>query len=420
MAEKQHINLVFIGHVDHGKSTLVGRTFYDTGNLSEQDKVKYDKLAEEYGKPGFGFAYMMDTVEEERKRGVTIDLSYKKFDTQKNSFTIIDAPGHQDFVKNMITGTSQADAAVLVVAAGEGMKAQTKEHAQLSKVLGVGQLVVALNKMDTINYDEAKYKERVEELSKALPGYGWKDYKVVPVSALKGDNVAKKSESMPWYNGPTLVEALDELKAKPPATDKPLRLPIQDVYNIKGVGTVPVGRVESGVLKPNDKIIVMPSGKTGEVKSVEAHHEQLPQANPGDNVGFNVRGWSRDDIKRGDVVGHENNPPTVAEEFTAQIVVLNHPKGVAVGYTPVFHLHTLQVACTITQMLEKIDPKTGTVVEQNPTFLKNGDSAKVIIKPTVPIVVEKVQDFPSLGRFAIRDMGQTVAAGVVLDVKKKA
>ena len=423
MAEKPHVNLVFIGHVDNGKSTTVGRLLYDTGALSEQDYRKLKAEADAKGKGTFAFAYAMDNLKEERERGVTIDVAYKKFIGQKNQFTIIDAPGHRDFVKNMITGTSQADAAVLVVtgndAADTGPQPQTKEHAFLAQVMGLKQLIVAVNKMDELKYEEAKFKNIVDKMTKLLTGIGYKvadQVKFVPISAWEGENVAKNSGKMPWYKGHTLVQSLDELKAPALPTDKPLRLPVQDVYNIKGVGCVPVGRVETGILKPGDKIVVMPSGKQGEVKSIEAHHEQLAQAIPGDNVGFNVRGLEKKDLTRGDVIGHANSPPTVAKDFTAQIVVLSHPTAIPVGYTPVFHMHTAQISCTITEIQKSLDPKTGQVKENNPKFLKTGDAAIVKITPLKPLCVEEFKKFPQLGRFAIRDMGQTVAAGVILSI----
>ena len=421
MAEKPHINLVFIGHVDHGKSTTVGRLLYDTGALPENEYRKLQAEAEAKGKGTFAFAYAMDNLKEERERGVTIDVAYKKFIGQKNQFTIIDAPGHRDFVKNMITGTSQADAGVLVVACKEGPQPQTKEHAFLAQVMGLKQLVIAINKMDEVNYEEAKFNEVKDQMSKLLTGIGYKldNVKFVPISAWEGENIAKATGKMSWYKGETLVASLDNLSAPALPTDKPLRLPIQDVYSIKGVGVVPVGRVETGVMKPGDKIIVMPSGKTGEVKTVEAHHEQLPSAGPGDNVGFNIRGLEKKDVARGDVLGHVNNPPTVAKDFTAQIVVLNHPTAIPVGYTPVFHMHTAQLSCTLTEIQKKLDPKTGETKEENPKFLKTGDAAIIKVTPLKPICVEEYKKFPQLGRFAIRDMGQTVAAGIILSVTPK-
>jgi len=421
MADKPHMNLVFIGHVDHGKSTTVGRLLVDTGHIEQYVIDKYKKEAEQKGKATFEFAWVMDNLKEERERGLTIDVAHRKFTTDKYYFTIIDAPGHRDFVKNMITGTSQADAAVIVVSAIEGPQAQTKEHIYLAKTLGVAQVVISINKMDAVNYDQKKYeaaKQAVEALLKTV-GYKVEEIPFIPASGYIGDNIAKKSANTPWYKGPTMVEALNNLKMPPKLTDKPLRLPIQDVYTITGVGTVPVGRVETGVLKPEMKIIFMPSNKVGEVKSIEMHHENLPQAVPGDNVGFNVRGISKTDVKRGDVVGPADNPPTVAKSFTAQILVINHPSVITVGYTPVFHCHTAQVACKFEALLKKVDPKTGQTQEENPQFLKTGDIAVVKIVPTRPMVIERAKDFPQLARFAIRDMGATVAAGTVMEIEKK-
>ena len=419
--QKEHLNIVFIGHVDHGKSTTVGRLLFETGAIDQRIIEQYRRQAEEKGKATFEFAWVMDRLKEERERGLTIDVSHQKFETDKYYFTIIDAPGHRDFVKNMITGTSQADAAVLVVAAPEGVMAQTKEHVFLARTLGVPQLIVAINKMDATQppYDEKRFNEVKEDVEKLLKMVGYRDVIFVPISAYKGDNVIKKSENTPWYKGPTLLEALNALKPPEKPVDKPLRIPVQDVYSIKGIGTVPVGRVETGVLKVGDRVIFMPANKVGEVKSIEMHHEPMKEAYPGDNIGFNVRGIGKDDIKRGDVAGHVNNPPTVVKNFTAQIVVLNHPNVIAPGYTPVFHAHTAQVACRFEELLKKIDPRTGQVIEENPQFIKTGDIAVAKIVPTRLMVLEKVSEIPQLGRFAIRDMGTTVAAGQCIDLEKK-
>ena len=422
--EKPHMNLVFIGHVDHGKSTSVGRLMFDSGALPEQELRKLKEKAEALGKGGFEFAFVMDNLKEEQERGVTIDLSHKKFDTPKYYFTIIDAPGHRDFIKNMITGASQADAAVLVVST-EGVMAQTKEHAFLSRTLGVGQMIVAVNKIDTVNYDQAKYEAVQKDVAALLKSVGYKDDQVqfVPISAYHGDNVVKKSDKMTWWKGPTLMEALDKLNEPEKPTDLPLRLPIQDLYNIKGIGTVPVGKIETGVMKVGDKIIIVPGregkGVSGEVKTIEMHHSAVNQAGPGDNVGFNVRGIGVKDAARGDVLGKTDNVPTVATEFTAQIVVLNHPTVVTVGYTPVFHIHTAQVACQITAIEKKINPQTGETLQENPDFLKNGEAAIVKIKPVQPMCIEKQKEIPQMSRFAVRDSGQTVAAGMCIDLVKK-
>jgi elongation factor 1-alpha len=278
-------------------------------------------------------------------------------------------------------------------------------------------MIVAVNKMDAVNYQEAKFKETREAVEKLLKGVGYKIEEIafVPTSGFVGDNVAKKSTNMDWYKGPTLVEALDNFKVPNQPVDKPLRLPIQDVYSITGVGTVPVGRIETGVMKINDKVVFVPSGAQGEIKTIEMHHEQVTEARPGDNVGFNVRGVNKTDIKRGDVLCHANNPAKAVKEFTAQIIVLNHPSVISKGYTPVFHIHTAQIACTITEIVKKMDPKTGAVVAENPDFIKTGDAAIIKVKPTKPIVLEKQSEVPQLARFAIRDMGQTVAAGICID-----
>ncbi len=424
---KEHINLVFIGHVDHGKSTTVGRLLYDTGNIDEQAMRKLKEKAEQLGKKGFEFAFVMDNLKEEQERGVTIDLSHKRFDTDKYYFTIIDAPGHKDFIKNMITGASQADCAVLVVAANDGVNAQTIEHLKLSKIFGVGQLLVAVNKMDIsgVNYSEARYKEVVEEVKKHAQQAGWKADQVryIPMASLIGENINKKPTHMPWWTGDTLLDAINKFTIPQKPVDLPLRLPIQDVYNITGIGVVPVGRIETGIMKVGDKIVIVPGregkGVHGEVKTIEMHHETVNEAEPGDNVGFNVRGLAKKDIARGDVLGPETNPPTVATEFTAQVVIMNHPSVVTIGYTPVFHIHTAQVACQFMEIIKKINPATGQEVTENKEILKNGDAAIVRLKPMQAVVIEKNSAIPQMSRFAIRDSGATVGAGMCMDLVKK-
>ena len=422
-AEKPHMNLAVIGHIDHGKSTTVGRMMFETGAVPAHIIEGYRKEAESKGKATFEFAWVMDNLKEERERGITIDIAHKRFDTAKFYFTVVDCPGHRDFVKNMITGASQADAAILVVAASDGVMDQTKEHVFLSRTLGITQLIICINKMDALKppYDQKRFEEVKKDLSALLSMVGYKpaDILFIPISALGGTNLKVKSPDTPWYTGPTLLEALDTLKEPEKPTDKPLRLPIQDVYSISGIGTVPVGRVETGIMKKGMKVSFQPANKDGEIKSIEMHHEEIPQALPGDNVGFNVRGLGKGDIRRGDVCGPADAPPTVADEFTAQIVILQHPSAITIGYTPVFHCHTTQTACTFVELKRKLDPRTGQTKEENPTFLKSGDAAIVQIKPTKPMVIENVKDLPQLGRFAIRDMGQTIAAGMCIAVQPK-
>jgi elongation factor 1-alpha len=427
-SQKPHLNLVIIGHVDHGKSTLVGHILYRLGYFDQKTMQAIEEEAKKIGKESFKFAWLMDRMKEERERGVTIALSYMRFETKKYFFTIIDAPGHRDFIKNMITGASQADAAILVVSARKGEfeagmspEGQTREHAILTKTMGIDQLIVAVNKMDATEppYSKERYLQVKETLGKFLKGLGYNPDKVpfIPVSAWTGENLIERSPNMPWYDGPVVVEALDMLQVPPKPIDKPLRLPIQDVYSISGVGVVPVGRVETGVLKVGDKVIFMPAGVVGEVRSIETHHMRIEKAEPGDNIGFNVRGVEKKDIKRGDVAGHPENPPSVVDEFTARVFVIWHPTAIAVGYTPVVHVHTASVASRITEIVAKLDPRTGKEVEKNPQFIKQGDNAIVKFKPIKPLVIEKYSDFPQLGRFAMRDMGKTIGIGIVTDIK---
>ncbi|MDY6780384.1 MAG: translation elongation factor EF-1 subunit alpha, partial [Halobacteria archaeon] len=346
--DKPHMNLAIIGHVDHGKSTLVGRLLFETENVPEHVIEQYREEAEEKGKGGFEFAYVMDSLDEERERGVTIDIAHQEFDTDEYFFTIIDAPGHRDFVKNMITGASQADNAVLVVDVQDGVQPQTKEHVFLAKTLGINELIIAVNKMDTVDYDESDYNQTVEEIKELLKQvqFDADNAKFIPVSAFEGDNVAEPSDNTGWYDGPTVLDALNDLEEPEEPTDLPMRLPVQDVYNISGIGTVPVGRIETGEMEPGDNVSFQPADVGGEVKTIEMHHEEVDYAGPGDNVGFNVRGVGQDDIRRGDVCGPADDPPTVAESFKAQVVVMQHPSVITAGYTPVFHAHTAQVACT--------------------------------------------------------------------------
>jgi len=432
VSEKPHLNIVVVGHVDHGKSTCMGHLLFLLGYVDERTIREYAEASEKFGAGDtFKFAWIMDKLKEERERGLTIDLSYWKFETNKYSFTIIDAPGHRDFIKNMITGASQADCALLVSSARKGefevgieAGGQTREHAFLLRTLGVSQVVVAINKMDdpSVNWSQERYEECRKQLEYLLRTVGFNVAKVpfIPISAWTGDNLIKRSEKMPWYKGPTLVEALDTFEIPPKPIDKPLRIPVQDVYSITGVGTVPVGRVETGVLKEGDKVVFVPAGKEGEVKSIEMHHTRIPKAIPGDNIGFNVRGIAKKDIRRGDVCAHPTNPPKAVKEFIGQIIVVYHPTSIAQGYTPVLHAHTAQIACKFAELIQKINPRTGEVIEDHPSFLKTGDSALVRFQPIRPIAIETYAEIPQLGRFAIRDMGTTIAAGVVKEITQTA
>jgi elongation factor 1-alpha len=428
--EKTHINLVVIGHVDAGKSTTTGHLIYKCGGIDKRTIEKFEKEAAELGKASFKYAWVLDNLKAERERGITIDIALWKFESPKFYFTVIDAPGHRDFIKNMITGTSQADIAILVIdssvggfEAGISKDGQTREHALLAFTLGVKQMIVACNKMDdvSVKYGEGRYKEIKAEVSTYLKKVGYKPMKIpfVPISGWMGDNMIDKSTNMPWYKGPYLLEALDNANPPKRPVDKPLRLPLQDVYKIGGIGTVPVGRVETGVIKPGMVCTFAPVQITTEVKSVEMHHESLPEAVPGDNVGFNVKNVSVKDIRRGNVCGDsKKDPPKGASTFFAQVIVMNHPGQISSGYSPVLDCHTAHVACKFKNIDQKMDRRSGKVLEENPKFVKTGDACMVTLEPTKPLCVESFAEYPPLGRFAVRDMRQTVAVGVIKSVDK--
>uniref|UniRef100_A0A8D1Z424 Elongation factor 1-alpha n=1 Tax=Sus scrofa TaxID=9823 RepID=A0A8D1Z424_PIG len=441
--EKTHINIVVIGHVDSGKSTTTGHLIYKCGGIDKRTIEKFEKEAAEMGKGSFKYAWVLDKLKAERERGITIDISLWKFETSKYYITIIDAPGHRDFIKNMITGTSQADCAVLIVAAGVGefeagisKNGQTREHALLAFTLGVKQLIVAVNKMDSTEpaFSAARFQEITKEVSNYIKKIGYNPASVafVPISGWHGDNMLEPSTNMPWFKGwkverkegnatgVTLLEALDSILPPTRPVNKPLRLPLQDVYKIGGIGTVPVGRVETGFLKAGMVVTFAPNNVTTEVKSVEMHHEALAEALPGDNVGFNVKNVSVKDIRRGNVAGDsKNDPPMEASSFVAQVIVLNHPGQIHAGYSPVLDCHTSHISCKFAELREKMDRRSGKKLEDNPKALKSGDAAMVQMVPSKAMCVETFSQYPPLGRFAVRDMRQTVAVGVIKAVEKK-
>jgi len=440
--ELTHISIVVIGHVDSGKSTTTGHLIYKCGGIDKRAIEKFEKEAQDIGKGSFKYAWVLDKLKAERERGITIDIALWKFKTSKYSVTVIDAPGHRDFIKNMITGTSQADCAILIVASGVGefeagisKNGQTREHALLAYTLGVKQLIIACNKMDSTEppYSEARYNEIAKEVGNYIKkiGYNPKSVPFVPISGWHGDNMLEKSDKMGWFKGwtkevkdkkdtgYTLIEALDCIEPPSRPSDKPLRLPLQDVYKIGGIGTVPVGRVETGIIKPGQVVTFAPANLSTEVKSVEMHHEALAEAVPGDNVGFNVKNVSVKDIKRGMVAGDsKNDAPKECKSFYAQVIVMNHPGEIHAGYSPVLDCHTAHIACKFSELKEKIDRRSGKVLEENPKMLKSGDAGMITMVPSKPMCVEKFSEYPPLGRFAVRDMKQTVAVGIIKDVEK--
>lgn len=414
--ELENLNLVVIGHVDSGKSTSTGHLICQCGGIDQRTIDKYKKEAEEMGKGSFAYAWVLDKLKSERARGITINIALNKFDTKNYKCTIIDAPGHRDFIKNMITGTSQADVAILMISAAPGefeagisAEGQTREHALLAFTLGIRQVIVTINKMDNKNveFSEGRYQDIVKEATNFLKKTGFKPENVtfVPISGLTGENLTKKSEKMSWYKGPSLTDAIDNIKGIERPKDKALRLPLQDIYKISGVGVVPVGRVETGILKVGMNVTFTPSGLKSDVKSIEIHHEQLQQAEPGLNVGFNVKGVTVKDVKRGFVVSDtKNDPAKMCESFLAQVIVIKHPGTIANGYCPVLDCHTAHIACKFEKIVSKIDRRNGKVIDEDPQGIKSNDCAMIKIVPTKPLVVETFKEYPPLGRFAVRDM----------------
>jgi elongation factor 1-alpha len=446
-SDKGHINVVVIGHVDSGKSTTTGHLIYKCGGIDARTIEKFEKEAAELGKQSFKYAWVLDKLKAERERGITIDIALWKFETPRYNVTVIDAPGHRDFIKNMITGTSQADCAILIIAGGVGefeagisKDGQTREHVLLAYTLGVRQLIVAINKMDLVKWDEARFEEIVKETSNFIKkvGFNPKTVAFVPISGYNGDNMIDNSDNCPWYkgwaievpnpadkkivssSGKTLLQAIDAIQMPVRPSMNPLRLPLQDVYKIGGIGTVPVGRVESGIIKAGMLVKFAPAGPTTEVKSVEMHHQQLVDGGfPGDNVGFNVKNVSVKEIRRGNVASDAKREPAFGViDFTAQVIIVAHPGQIRAGYSPVLDCHTAHIACKFGAILEKIDRRSGKKVEDNPEFVKNGDACIATMVPSKPLCVEAYVDFPPLGRFAVRDMRQTVAIGVIKAVKK--
>lgn len=442
MPEKPHINLVVIGHVDSGKSTTTGHLIYKCGGIDKRTIEKFEKESNEMGKGSFKYAWVLDKLKAERERGITIDIALWKFVTPAYEVTVIDAPGHRDFIKNMITGTTQADCAMLVIAAGVGefeagfsKEGQTREHAMLAYTMGVKQMIVGVNKMDTTEppFSEERYKEITPNVSQYLKKVGYNPATVpfIPISGFHGDNIIEHSTRMPWFKGAkieigktssnpkTLLEAIDCMSPPARQVDKPLRLPLQDVYKIGGIGTVPVGRVETGVLKPGMVVTFAPTNISTEVKSVEMHHTAIPVAQPGDNVGFNVKNVSVKELRRGHVAGDsKNDPPKETKAFVAQIIVLQVPNHISKGYSPVLDCHTSHTACRFENLIKKLDRRTGQEIENEPSMLKSGESGLVSLVPTKPMCVEAMSEYPPLGRFAVRDMKSTVAVGVVKSVEK--
>lgn len=432
MPEKEKINIAFIGHVDHGKSTLVGHLFFKFGAIDERKMNRLERQASQTKKKGkFKFAFVMDDTKEERERGLTIQVTYKRFETKNYIFNIKDAPGHQDFVRNMISGAGDADVAVLVVDAKDrdekgNLMPQTKEHLILISSLGVDKIIVALNKMDATqpSYDKEMYETTKTMIETFVEQIGIKvDLVFIPISAYYAENLTNKSEKMKWYTGKTFIEILNDLDPpKRQRADGPLRMPLLRTFG-SPQGAILAGTIESGQLKLEDEIIVVPyptlGSLKGKVKDIEFQHQKLTHAGQGDDVGLLFKSsthFERRKIHKGAMIGSRDKPPKEVSEFIGKVVLYDHPKGMRAGYSPTLHCHQAVVPCVITEIINSFDANTGEIISNSPDYVKNGQGATVRIKSLKPLVIEEVKNFPRLGRFAIRDMNLTVGVGMCIEV----
>jgi elongation factor 1-alpha len=409
------INLVVIGHKDHGKSTLIGRLLYDSNVIPKQKLQEIKEESKRLGKKGFKFHFLLDSLEEERKGGLTIDIMQTPFKTKKYLYTIIDCPGHREFIKNMITGASQADAAILVVSAKEGIQDQTKQHAFLTKTFGIEQLVIAVNKMDEVNYSEEKFKKISEKLRKVLISLGYEKVPIVPVSALNGDNVLKRSKKFQWYDGLTLIETLDEtINPSTLPTSKPLRAFVQDVYELKKERII-ICKIETGNLESGREVIFEPSGEKGIVKRIEMFGKEIERGEPGDSIGLIVSGIKK--IERGDVISYPEKPAKPVNSFVAEIILFSDVT-IRNNDIQTIRYGTAEKKCKVAKILEKIDPVNLTLQEKFPDMLKDGDVGKVMFSAVEPICLERYSEIPQLGRFVIEGKRGATAAGIVLELEE--
>ena len=458
-AHKKHLGIVIVGHVDSGKSTTTGRLLFELGGLNARQLEKLQAEADRLNKSSFSFAFFMDKQKDERERGVTISCTTKEFFTQTKHYTIIDAPGHKDFIKNMISGASQADVALLMVPANKGgfetaiqkgdhkegvIQGQTRQHAKLLYLLGIEQVMVGVNKMDdpSVNYSEDRYNEIKEEMTKMLKGFGFKPKQIpfIPMSGWTGENLSKHSDKMPWYKGweanlgpkktvkgTTLIDALETFVQVPNRpTDVPLRMPVSGVYKIKGTGDVITGRIEQGILEPKSIVGFTPTGVKGNIFSIEMHHKSVPQALPGDNVGLNVKGLVKDNMPRvGDVLYIEKEGECKpVKSFVAQVAVQDHPgelkpssDGNKGGFTPVVHVRTSKAPCMLSKINWKIGKKTGGTKLESPKFIEQGEQGEVEFKPKMPLYLESFENSKGLGRIAVMDSNTLIMLGKVISVE---
>ena len=406
------MNVVFVGHVDHGKSTTIGRLCYDTGTLPPDKVAEIERISRELGRPT-EFAFVMDHLEEERTGGLTIDTAQVFFKSANRHYVIIDAPGHREFLKNMITGASQAEAALLIIDAAEGMREQSRRHAFLLSMLNVRRVIVVLNKMDLVGYKESRFEAVKREMLSFLGALKLAPAEVVPISAARGDNVVMRSEHMPWYTGPTALEALDALPKRAAAVDRPMRLPVQNVFTIDG-RQIAVGRVEAGLIRQGDTVALLPGVRSAEVLSVEEFGRLRTQAEAGESIGVVLAGG--DGARRGNVISDRDALPLTGARFLCSLFWMNE-RALSKGDQLTLRLATQERSCRVSRILERINSSTLEVLEEDADVLHHSEVGKALIEVEQPVVLELFETMAELGRFVLEREHDVVAAGTVSEVQ---
>ncbi len=404
--EEKTLHIVIVGHIDHGKSTLVGRLFYDTGCLPPDKVEELKRISAEMGKE-LEFAYMMDHLEEERQKGITIDIAHTFFATPKRRYVIIDAPGHKEFLKNMITGSSQAQAALLLVDISQGIKEQTRRHCYILGLLGIKQVAVLVNKMDMVDYSEASYKAIRAEIGSVLGKLNIKPAYIIPIAARLGDNIAGKSDKLPWFKGPTVLEALDSFSTNEAQTTR-LRFPVQDVYDVDGEKTA-VGRVESGVVRKAQDVYILPDGTKGRITAIKQFmRDDIGSATVGECIGVT----SGSALKRGQIVVDEVSS-TITDTIRANIFWLID-KDYKIGIPLTWKCATQEAKGKIEKIHKRFDPASIEVVEEGAKEIRPAEIAEVEIKLDRKVVIDRFSDIPEMGRFVLEHMGHPVAGGIII------
>jgi len=405
---QEYLKFVIVGHVDHGKSTLIGRLLFDCGMVPQEKIEEVKSICASLGKE-FEFAFLMDYMEEEREKNITIDTAQTFFKTAKRNYVIIDAPGHKEFLKNMITGSAQADAAVLIIDAKEGIMEQTKRHAYLLKLLNINQLMIVINKMDLVGYKQQRFEQIKQGILNHLGRFQLLPNYVIPISGRDGDNIAKKSEHLPWYNGPTVLESLDSFKQQVSVTDLPLRFPVQDIYEIDGE-KIFVGRVESGLMKKNQKILFSPTNKIADIKSIKKWQQQLDQAESGHCVGITLSDATG--IERGQIGSGTDDSPQVANKFNDTIFWMS-PESLEINEPVIFKCVTQEVRAKIKKIHRLMDSSSLQTIIGRDNEIKETEVAEVTIETENQIAIDDFNRLPELGRFVLVRNDDIVAGGII-------